>query len=82
MNPGNFRSSVRRSIAFRVGMTAILLGAIFAGITAVTERQRMEEGVVALVFEPVEYRVWTGDRARTAADERHAVRDWPESHEC
>ncbi len=48
MNPGNFRSSVRRSIALRVGMTAILLGAVFAGITAVTERQRMEEGVVAL----------------------------------
>ncbi|HNP61922.1 MAG TPA: HD-GYP domain-containing protein [Nitrospirales bacterium] len=47
-NPGNFRRSVRRSIAFRVGMTAILLGAVFAGITAVTERQRMEEGVVAL----------------------------------
>ncbi|GJL61704.1 MAG: hypothetical protein NPIRA04_03580 [Nitrospirales bacterium] len=48
MNPGNFRSSVRRSIALRVGMTAILLGAVFAGITAVTERQRMEEGVLAL----------------------------------
>ncbi len=48
MNPGNFRSSVRRSIAVRIGMTAILVGAVFAVITAVTERQRMEEGVVTL----------------------------------
>lgn len=48
MNPDNFHSSVRRSIAIRVGMTAILVGGVFAGIATVTERQRMEEGVVAL----------------------------------
>ncbi len=48
MNPDNFHSAVRRSIAIRIGMTAILAGAVFAGIAAVTERQRMEEGVVTL----------------------------------
>ena len=48
MNLANFRRSVRRAIALRVGMTAILLGTVFAAITAITERQRMEEAIVVL----------------------------------
>ncbi len=48
MNPENFRHSIRRSIAIRVGLTALLLGSIFAGIAAIAERERMEGEVVAL----------------------------------
>ncbi len=48
MSSANFRSVVRRSIAVRVGATAVLLGAVFAGIAAISERGRMQEGVIAL----------------------------------
>ena len=48
MSADGFRASVNRRLALRVGSLALVLGAVFAGIAALAERQRLEAQVVAV----------------------------------
>ena len=48
MSAEGFRASVNRRLALRIALLALVLGAVFAGIAALGERQRLEAQVVAV----------------------------------
>jgi len=48
MSAESFRASVNRRLASRIGLLAVVLGAVFAGIAALGERQRLESEVIAV----------------------------------